>query len=57
MIGTYEVGDLKQGQMGDCWFLAGVAGMLRNKSLLAKVVPPGQICAGDGDAYTGNCNE
>ena len=40
--------------MGDCWFLAGVAGILLNEFLKSKVIPPNQICAGDSDAYTGN---
>jgi hypothetical protein len=53
MIGKYEVGDLKQGLVGDCWFLAGAAGVLLNEFLKSKVIPSGQICAGDGIGYTG----
>jgi hypothetical protein len=31
--------DLKQGQLGDCWFIAAIAGLIRNPTLFHKVVP------------------
>jgi Calpain family cysteine protease len=31
--------DVQQGELGDCWFLAALAALAENKTLLQKVVP------------------
>ncbi|XP_015685697.1 calpain-10-like [Protobothrops mucrosquamatus] len=33
---------VKQGMLGDCWFLCACAALQKNKYLLTKVIPPGQ---------------
>uniref|UniRef100_H9GHD2 Calpain catalytic domain-containing protein n=1 Tax=Anolis carolinensis TaxID=28377 RepID=H9GHD2_ANOCA len=33
---------VKQGMLGDCWFLCACAALQKSKYLLAKVIPPGQ---------------
>uniref|UniRef100_A0A8D0H5R4 Calpain-10 n=1 Tax=Sphenodon punctatus TaxID=8508 RepID=A0A8D0H5R4_SPHPU len=37
-----QEGKVKQGILGDCWFLCACAAVQKSKYLLAKVIPPGQ---------------
>uniref|UniRef100_A0A8D2KQ95 Calpain-10 n=1 Tax=Varanus komodoensis TaxID=61221 RepID=A0A8D2KQ95_VARKO len=43
---------VKQGMLGDCWFLCACAALQKSKFLLAKVIPPGQPCWRD-EKYRG----
>jgi hypothetical protein len=42
VVKGYERFDIVQGLLGDCWFIASVAGILNNKDLFERVVPQGQ---------------
>lgn len=42
--------DMNQGNIGNCWFIAGVVGIMQSPQLLAKVVPSDQSFS---DNYTG----
>lgn len=42
--------DMNQGAIGNCWFIAGVVGIMQSPKLLRKVVPQDQSF---GDNYTG----
>ncbi|OXA56387.1 Calpain-B [Folsomia candida] len=46
--------DVKQGKLGDCWFLAALANLTLNDTLFAKVVPFDNEWFG-GNAYAGVC--
>ncbi len=41
---------MNQGNIGNCWFIAGVVGIMQSPKLLAKVVPRDQSFS---DNYTG----
>ena len=51
VIDGYSRFDVKQGELGDCWFLAAAASLTQYKKLFSKVVPS---CNYDFDnKYTG----
>ncbi len=50
VVNGFERFDLDQGIMGDCWFIAGCAGIIQSPTCFAKVVPHDQ---GFGDDYAG----
>ena len=48
--GALSADDLDQGQLGDCWFIAGCAAVSLIPELINKVVPPNQECSGSNYA-------
>jgi hypothetical protein len=42
----YEIVKIDQGQLGNCWFIAGCAAVTLVPELITKVVPPNQECLG-----------
>ncbi|XP_006893560.1 PREDICTED: calpain-10 [Elephantulus edwardii] len=47
-----QEGQVKQGLLGDCWFLCACAALQKSRRLLEQVIPPGQPCWPD-PAYRG----
>lgn len=41
-MNKYESADIDQGNLGNCWFLAGCVGIMQQPKLFAKVVPADQ---------------
>ncbi len=48
---SYSAEDIDQGQLGDCWFMAGCSAITLVPELLSKVIPPNQQC--NGKDYAG----
>jgi hypothetical protein len=41
-VDDFDRTDLNQGELGNCWFIAGCAGILQSEEYLARVVPQDQ---------------